>query len=127
MVAFLRWARSIALGMLNGVAMFALFIVLVIVVLMGIGFATGDGMPGKVVLNLDLRSPIKDSSNPSVLAFERTPTVMDIVLTLDRAGRDGRVKGMFMRLGSAGLPVAQAEEIGAAVARFRKTGKFVVA
>jgi protease-4 len=127
MVAFLRWARSIALGMLNGVAMFALFIVLVIVVLMGIGFATGDGMPGKMVLNLDLRSPIKDSSNPSVLAFERTPTVMDIVLTLDRAGRDSRVKGMFMRLGSAGLPVAQAEEIGAAVARFRKTGKFVVA
>jgi protease-4 len=52
---------------------------------------------------------------------------MDIVLALDRAGRDGRVKGVYMRVGSAGLSVAQAEEIDAAVARFRKTGKFVVA
>jgi len=127
MIAFLRWARSIALGMLNGVAMVALFIVLLVVVLMGVGFAEGDGLPGNMVLSLDLRSPIKDSSNPSVLAFERTPTVMDIVLALDRAGRDGRVKGLYMRLGSAGISVAKAEEIGAAVARFRKTGKFVVA
>jgi protease-4 len=123
----LRWAQSIALGMLNSIVKFALFIVLLLVVLMAIGFAEGDGMPGKMVLNLDLRSPIKDSSNPAVLALEHTPTVMDIVLALDRAGRDTRVKGVFMRLGSAGLPVAQAEEIGAAVARFRKTGKFVVA
>ncbi len=127
MVAFLRWTRSIVLGMLNGVAKVALFIVLVAVVLMGIGFIVGDGLPEKMVLNLDLRSPIKDSSNPGVLALERTPTVMDIVLTLDRAGRDGRVKGVFMRLGSAGLSVAQAEEVGAAVARFRKEGKFVIA
>jgi protease-4 len=127
MVAFLRWLRSIVLGTLNGIVMFGLFIVLVVVVLAGIGLAEGDGMPGKMVLSLDLRSPIKDSSNPSALVFERTPTVMDIVLSLDRAGRDARVKGVFMRLGSAGLPVAQAEEIGAAVARFRKTGKFVIA
>ncbi|HEY5049226.1 MAG TPA: signal peptide peptidase SppA [Rhizomicrobium sp.] len=127
MLAFLRWARSIALGMLNGVAKFALFIVLLIVVLFGIGFVEGDGLPGNMVLKLDLNSAIKDSSNPGVLALERTPTVMDIVLALDRAGHDGRVKGLFMRVGSAGLPVAQAEEIGSAIARFRKTGKFVIA
>jgi protease IV len=127
MVAFLRWARSIVLGTLNGVVMFVLFITLVVLALIGVGLAYGDGMPGKMVLNLDLRTPIKDSSNQAVLAFERTPTVIDIVLALDRAGRDGRVKGMFMRLGSAGLSVAQAEEIGAAVARFRTTGKFAIA
>lgn len=127
MVSFLWWLRSIALGTLNGIAKFALFIVLVVVVLFGIGLIEGDGLPGKMVLKLDLRSPIKDSSNPSVLAFERTPTVMDIVLALDRAGRDGRVKGVFMRLGSADLSVPQAEEIGAAIERFRKTGKYVVA
>jgi|HubBroStandDraft_6_1064221.scaffolds.fasta_scaffold113662_2 protease-4 len=127
MVAFLRWARSIVLGTLNGVVMFVLFITLVVLALIGVGLAYGDGMPGKMVLNLDLRTPIKDSSNQAVLAFERTPTVIDIVLALDRAGRDGRVKGVFMRLGSAGLSVAQAEEIGAAVARFRTTGKFAIA
>jgi protease-4 len=127
MVAFLRWARSIVLGTLNGIVMFALFIVMVGVVLMGIGLAVGDGLPKKMVLSLDLRSPIKDSSNPSVLGFERTPTVMDIVLALDRAGRDDRVRGVFMRVGSANLSLAQAEEIGAAMSRFRKTGKFVIA
>jgi protease-4 len=127
MVAFLRWVQSIVVGMLNGVAMFVLFIVLVGVVLAGIGTAVGDGMPSKMVLSLDLRNPIKDSSGPNVLGLQRAPTVMDIVLALDRAGRDGRVKGMYMRVGSAGLSIAQAEEIGAAVSRFRKTGKFVIA
>ncbi|MGD0189820.1 MAG: S49 family peptidase, partial [Rhizomicrobium sp.] len=131
MVAFLRWAQSIIVGMLNGVAMFALFIVLfimvIIPVLAGIGMAVGDGLPSKMVLSLDLRNPIKDSSSPNIFGLQRTPTVMDIVLALDHAGRDVRVKGMYMRLGSGGLSIAQAEEIGAAVARFRKTGKFVIA
>lgn len=126
MIAFLRWARSIVVGTLNGMVKVALFVVLVLVVFMVIGLIEGDGLPEKMVLKLDLRTAIKDSSNPSVLAFERTPTVMDIVLALDRAGRDGRVKGVFMRLGSAELSVPQAEEIDGAVARFRKTGKFVI-
>lgn len=127
MVAFLRWARTIALGTLNGIAKFALFVVLLIVVLMSIGLIEGDGLPDNMVLKLDLRTAIKDSSNPSVLAFERTPTVMDVVLSLDRAERDSRVKGVYMRVGSAGLSVPQAEEISAAIERFRKSGKFVIA
>ena len=52
---------------------------------------------------------------------------MDIVLALDQAGRDARVKGVFLRLGNGDLPVAQAEEINAALSRFRQAGKFVVA
>ena len=51
---------------------------------------------------------------------------MDTVLALDRAGRNSRVKGTFLQLGG-GLSVAQAEEIGAALIRFRATGRFVVA
>ena len=126
MVAFLRWCRSIVVGMLNGVAKIALFVIVLVFLLMGIGVIWGDGMPGNMVLKLDLRSPIKDSSSPSVLGFQRNPTVMDIVLGFDRAGRDTRVKGVFMRLGSGDLSVPVAEEIDAAVARFRKTGKFVI-
>jgi protease-4 len=57
----------------------------------------------------------------------RPANVMDTVLALDRAGRDSRVKGAFLRVGTADMPVAQAEEIGAALKRFRATGKFVVA
>src|ERR1700690_1647231 len=119
MIAFLRWVRSIVVGMLNGVAMVALFVVLFVVVLAGIGLATGDGLPGKMVLSLDLRKPIQDSANASVLSLrEPQPTVMGIVLALDRAGRDSRVKGVFMRVGTADLSVPQAEEIGAALKRF---------
>jgi protease-4 len=128
MVAFLRWVRSIVVGTLNGVVMFALFLVLMFVALIGIGLAVGDGMPDKILLTLDLRSPIKDSAEASPLDIgEHSPTVMDIVLALDQAGRDRRVKGLFMRVGGGDLSVPRAEEIDAALKRFRATGKFVIA
>ena len=71
---------------------------------------------------------MKDSSQAGPLDLgEHPPSVMDVVLALDQAGRDPRVKGVFIRLGSAGLSVPRAEEIAAALKRFRATGKFVVA
>jgi protease-4 len=128
MVALLHWARSIALGTLNGIAKLTLAIVLILAVLLVIGLAEGDGLPGNMVLSLDLRAPLKDSAPEAPLAFnDHPPTIMDIVLTLDQAGRDARVKGVYLRVGSADMPVAQAEEIGAALKRFRATGKFVIA
>lgn len=128
MVAFLRWARSIAVGALNGILKFALAIVIIVAVLIVIGLAEGDGLPGNMVLALDLRAPLQDSVAENPLALGAHPsTVMDIVLALDQAGRDLRVKGVYLRVGSADMPVAQAEEIGAALQRFRGTGKFVIA
>ncbi len=127
MIGFLRWMRRVALGTLNGIAMFAFFIVLVVVALFVAGLVEGDGLPSRMVLNLDLRASPPDSSHAPTLFFERrTPPVMDTVLALDRAGRDSRVKGVFLQLGG-GLSVAEAEEIGAALIRFRATGRFVVA
>lgn len=128
MVGFLRWSKSIALGTLNGVVKFTLFIVLLLIVLMLIGLARGDGLPGQMVLTADLRTPLADSARQGAFDFgDRPLTVMDMVLSLDRASRDSRVKGLFLRVGGGGLSVAQAEEIGAAVKRFRQSGKFVVA
>lgn len=128
MVAFLRWTGSIAKGTLNGIAMLVLFMVIVAGVLVVIGLVEGDGLPKKMVLGLDLRSSLADSSNKADFGFGgHAPTVMDIVLALDRAGRDSRVKGAYMRIGTGDISIAEAEEIGAAIARFRATGKFVVA
>ncbi|HWY13999.1 MAG TPA: signal peptide peptidase SppA [Rhizomicrobium sp.] len=128
MIAFLRWLRDIALGVLNGVVRLAVFIVALAAVLIVIGLIEGDGLPARMVLSLDLRSSPPDSSNTaSLFADRRTPPVMDTVLALDRAGRDSRVKGAFVQLGSGGLSVAQGEEIGAALIRFRATGRFVIA
>ncbi|HEY3777492.1 MAG TPA: signal peptide peptidase SppA [Rhizomicrobium sp.] len=127
MITFLRWMRGIALGTLNGIAKLAFFVVLLIVALFIVGLIEGDGLPSKMVLNLDLRSSPPDSTHaPQLFSSRRTPSVMDTVLALDRAGRDSRVKGAFLQLGG-GLSVAQAEEIGAALIRFRATGRFVVA
>jgi protease IV len=127
MVGFLRWGGSIVGGTINGMIRFALAIVLFFLLLFLIDLAEGDGLPRNMVLALDLRQPIADSS-PIEFEFRTRPlTVMDIVLGLDAAERDSRVKGVVVRLGSANLPVAQAEEIGTALKKFRQSGKFVIA
>jgi protease-4 len=128
MVAFLNWSRSILVGMLNGVAKFVLGVVLIVIVIVVIGLARGDGLPGNMVLAMDLRGSMQDSAQgDGFLLGDRPLTVMDVVLGLDQAARDSRVKGVFVRLGSGDLPVAQAEEINAALMRFRQSGKFVIA
>lgn len=128
MISFLRWLRGIALGTLNGVAKLVFLIALIVVAVFAIALIKGDGLPGKMVLNLDLRSSPPDSSRSASLFFDRrTPPLMDTILALDRAGRDARVKGVFVQVGSGGVSVAQAEEIGAALLRFRATGRFVIA
>ncbi len=127
MVAFLRWAGSIAAGALNGILKFALAIFILVGVIMLIGLSKGDGMANNIVLSLDLRKPIVDSSSQEFALGMQPVTVMDIVLGLDAAARDSRVKGVFLRIGGANLSIAKAEEIGAALKRFRASGKFVIA
>jgi len=128
MVGFLKWARGILVGTLNGIAKLVLAVVLIGLVVVLIGLAYGDGMPGNMVLTADLRSTLQDSNAQNPFGLYTHPlTVMDVVLSLDRAGRDSRVKGLYLRAGNAGIPVAEAEELNAAIARFRKTGKFVIA
>jgi protease-4 len=127
MIAFLRWLRAIAFGTLNGIARLAFLAVLVVIALFAVALVEGDGLPSRMVLNLDLRNVPPDSSHAaSFFAERRTPPTMDTVLALDRAGRDSRVKGVFLQLGG-GLQIAQAEEIAAALIRFRATGRFVIA
>ena len=49
-------------GTLNGVVKFALGVVLLFVVLVAIGMTRGDGLPGKMVLTMDLRGSMQDSA-----------------------------------------------------------------
>jgi protease-4 len=127
MVAFLRWAGSIGKGVLNGIAKFVVFLILVAVVVIVISLFQGDGLPRNIVLALDLRHRIADSSSVNFALGNQPVTVMDIVLGLDAAERDRRVKGVSLRIGSGGLSIADAEEIGTAIKKFRKSGKFVIA
>jgi protease-4 len=127
MVAFLNWSKSIALGTLNAVVKVVLFLVILLLVLTVIGMTRGDGLPDNIVLTADLRHSMADSSRPGPFDMARPLTIMDMVLTLDHAAHDSRVKGIFMRVGDGGLTVPAAEEISAAIHRFRQSGKFVIA
>jgi protease-4 len=127
MIGFLTWLRSILVSVLNGVARVVVSVVLVVVVLLVFSLAYGDGLPGNMVLTLDLREPVQDSSAATSILTPRRATVMDVVLGLDAASRDARVKGAVMKLGNGALSTAQAEEIEAAIQRFRASGKFVIA
>lgn len=64
MIAFLRWLRSVLFGTLNGLARLVLAVVIVVAVLVVIGLFRGDGLPGNMVLTLDLRSAIADLRRP---------------------------------------------------------------
>ena len=125
---FFRWLGSILFAVLNGLAKTLVFLILLVVVLVAISLVRGDGQPANMVLTLDLRQPIDDSAAAptSILTPKRT-TVMDVVLGLEAAGRDQRVKGLVMQLGNGALSTAEAQEIAAAVQRFRAKGKFVTA
>jgi protease IV len=128
MIRFLTWLRSILFSVVSGLAKTVVLAVLVILVLLVISLARGDGLPGNMVLALDLREPINDSAaSPGGFLTPRRVTVMDVVLGLEAAGRDQRVKGMMIRLGNGALSSAQAQEIAAAIQRFRAKKKFVIA
>lgn len=125
MLTFLRWARETALGALNSLARLAFGTIVLLFIVTIFAMLMGDGLPGNIVLSLDLRGTVPDSASSPALALTSPLTTLDTVLALDAAGRDKRVKGAMVRLGSGSLSVAQAEELGTAIKRFRSAGKFV--
>jgi protease IV len=127
MTAFLSWLRSIMAAVFNSIAKFAFLLVLIFAVLLVIGLARGDGLPGNMVLTLDLRQPIADSAVSSLSLSGPRQTLMNIVLALDDAGRDSRIKGVVVRLGNGALSLAQGEQVAASLHRFRDRGKFAIA
>src|ERR1700761_39575 len=126
MIAFLHWLRSILMGAVNGIAKLVVVFILLILALIVFGLVHGDGMPANMVLAMDLREAIPDSATTSFFATRKL-TVMDVVLGLDAAGRDSRVKGVVIKLGNGALSSAQGEEIATAIQRFRAKNKFVIA
>ena len=124
----LSWLWGIVKGVLNTIARVVVLAVILIIVLVGIGLATGDGLPSNMVLELDLRKALDDKSANRILDIGQSKlSVMDILMTLDAAARDPRVKGVFMRVGSGDLSVPKAQELRDAVKRFQESGKFVIA
>lgn len=126
MVAFLRWAGSIVTGALNGILKFFLALTILGIVFALLAMSRGDSLPKNIVLALDLRKEMVDSASSEFSLGDRPLSVMDVVLGLDAAERDSRVKGVFIRIGTGSVSIARAQELKAALKKFRASGKFVI-
>ena len=87
-------------------------------------------LPERMVLLLDLREGLDEvaASDPlDLLGLADAPTFTDVIMTLEAAERDPRVRGVLARLGGEGPGLAQSEELRAAVGRLRAQGKFAYA
>lgn len=86
-------------------------------------------LPGEIVLVADLRGSLDDAAEGgfSALALGAQPRLSEVVLALDRAGRDPRVKGLVARVDDSSHGFAAAQELRDAVARFRRAGRPAIA
>ncbi|MCE3247980.1 MAG: sppA, partial [Geminicoccaceae bacterium] len=86
-------------------------------------------LPERIVLALDLREGLDEAAadDPLGLLGLAGPTFTDVILGLDRAARDPRVKGLLAQLNGEGPGLAQTQELRTALAQFRAQGKFAYA
>ena len=124
----LSWLWGIVKSVLNSLAKIVVAALILIFVLVVIGLFKGDGVPRNAVLELDLRQSMDDKSSTSLLDLgEGKLAIMDVVMGLDRASRDARVKGVVLRVGSGDLALPKAEELRDALKQFKRANKFVIA
>ena len=90
----------------------------------------GGSRPGEMFasggyLAIDLAGDIPEGPPPSMGGFfeSRPPSIRGLVEAVDRAARDGRVKGLLLRVSSVGAGWARVQELRDALVRFKRTGK----
>ncbi len=89
-----------------------------------------ERLPETMVLEFDTGDGVVEKLSDSPIAWAAggdTIALPDLVRGLDSAGRDPRVKGLVVHLGSGNLGFAQVQEIRDAVLAFRRQGKFAIA
>ena len=107
--------------------------ILVVAVGLGAGFALGlvkGTVPEKAILQANFERTLIEyvPQDPvGALIKQETPTVFEVVETLDKAADDERVVALVARVGSSSLGLAQLQEIRDAVLRFRESGKPAIA
>ncbi len=88
---------------------------------------TAVAVPETVVVVADWRGGVPEKSRgfsglPG-LPFDATPALPDVLLALDRAAGDPRVRALVVRMDGEGLGLAKAQELHAAVRRFGAANK----
>src|SRR5262245_29794838 len=80
-------------------------------------------IPDQAVLTIDLSKGLAAEHVSLPFAPRGRPTIEDIVLGLEAAATDGRVKGLMLRVGRGPLNMAEAQEIRDAVTAFQASSK----
>jgi protease IV len=113
-------------------AWFGFLVMLLIVAGVVVWLVFAPGTPSvktATLLSLDLTQPLTDGPPTSALdrlLLKAKPSLRQVIETIDHASRDGRVKGLVLRLGGAGgTSLAEIQELRQAIAGFRAEGKFV--
>lgn len=123
--------RTFALSFLGGLAaLFIFFIVLPLMLISAVAGANSGPTPprGPVVLALDLRLLGPDQpATDGFSALFSSDSFIELLLKLDAAAEDDKVKGVFVRASEMDLGSSRAEELRAAFLKLREAGKFVVA
>ena len=83
-------------------------------------------LPEQIVLGIDLNQPILEKSSENIFGDDEGILIRDVVMALERAKKDHRVKGVIARMGGYPLGFGQAQEIAAAIRSFREAGKFTL-
>ena len=82
-------------------------------------------VPEQAVLAVDLTAGVVEQppSTPFAPLADGGVVLRDLVETLDAAARDERIQALTVRLGRGAVGLAQAQDIHAAIERFRESGK----
>lgn len=93
-------------------------------------FQRGVEVRAPAVLAIDLEGLVVERAPPDFLSAEfegAQHELLDLSLALDRAARDDRVAGVYLKIGAPGYGWAMAEELKSRLAAVREAGKFVYA
>jgi protease IV len=122
--------RRVLLGILATIGAIALLLTGGLVAAGWLLLERAPRLPEQMILTLDLRDDIPEmpGGNPlSSLGLSQAPTLIELTMALEQAGRDPRVRGLVARLDEGGPGLAQAQELRTALAGFRGQGKFAYA
>ncbi|MEN9968818.1 MAG: hypothetical protein RIR94_1000 [Bacteroidota bacterium] len=88
-------------------------------------------LQNNTVLHLKLSGTIQDESDesfdPTSLRLNRSMGLPEILIGLQEAAQDSKIKGVFLEMKSPSMGLATAQELREALKEFQKSGKFVVA
>jgi protease-4 len=114
-------------GVLTALVLFMILGPIILISMIASSAGSGPPQPNHMVLALDLRQEMTDQrSNNPFAALGSSRSLLETIAKIDAARTDNRVEGIFIRANTGGLAPSQAEELRAALAAFRESGKFVV-